>query len=364
MSDEQDVYTAAALREYIDGFQERENVDTHRHAGIVQDAELSRFLSLAKQAYEPGEGMPARFEQTEVADTVRRVEGTQTVNEAVAESDTATMKFVSGDTSQRADISGIEAVQTVEELVAGEAMIWYIWAHMGNGKTNFSLFAAQQWQRANPGGIVASNIRTLEEQDKWCRNWGELEDWITQDGDPTIHEQTPKLFIFDEASSNASGRGADGYDTANLLGPMVYKIRKYGGSLIIIGHDGKDVHPIVRELATCIHKDSQKQATLYRDIVNREGRDEIMSIDGIPPTDWRYDDSEASDWSWEDGEDDREDLEAEAMELAKEFAEEDVREQAKQIAANGRENGLSYSELEDLLPYSRSTIHDWLSEDE
>jgi len=66
------------------------------------------------------------------------------------------------------------------------------------------------------------------------------------------------------------------------MGPLAYKIRKYGGSLIVIGHDRKDVHPLIRELGTAIHKEGLKEATFYQDVRNRRGHRPIMSVTRIP----------------------------------------------------------------------------------
>jgi len=68
---------------------------------------------------------------------------------------------------------------------------------------------AQLWKEQQAtDAIVASNVRTLEETDAWAvgggedrdgwlANYGELKDWLTQDGDPMHNQQRPKLFIFD-----------------------------------------------------------------------------------------------------------------------------------------------------------------------
>jgi hypothetical protein len=146
-----------------------------------------------------------------------------------------------------------------------------------------------------------------EEQSGWLSSFGQLEEWIQQDGDPMENpDQTPKLFIFDEASSAAGGSGGDGYQTKKKMGPLAYKIRKYNGSLIVIGHDGKDVHPLIREMGKCINKEGKKRATFYDDVKNRSGVGEDETFEGIPPTNWRYDDKEATDWSWSRGDEDEE----------------------------------------------------------
>jgi hypothetical protein len=186
--------------------------------------------------------------------------------------------------------------------------MFYEWAEPGTGKSNFACLLGQLWKEQHGSdALVASNIRTLQETDEWTdrdgdtrdgwlANYGELNEWLKQDGDPMHNAQSPKLFIFDEASSNAGGGGKDGYDTKTKLGPLTYKIRKYGGSLIIIGHDGRDVHPLVRELGVCVHKEGLKEATFYEDVRNRKGVNPIFSVSGISETDWRYDDKEPTTW--------------------------------------------------------------------
>lgn len=45
------------------------------------------------------------------------------------------------------------------------------------------------------------------------------------------------------------------------------------------------------------------------DVKNRVGRDKIVTVEGVPETDWRYDDKEPATWSWSRG-DDEEEIEA------------------------------------------------------
>ncbi|MFW5903145.1 MAG: 3-hydroxyacyl-CoA dehydrogenase family protein, partial [Halolamina sp.] len=120
--------------------------------------------------------------------------------------------------------------------------------------------------------ILASNISTWEEADEWCPSYGSLRELLDRnlerlpEGGVTAREDAvPILFVFDEASSHASGRGQDGYEAGQKLGPLVYKIRKARAGLIIIGHDGKDVHPAVRTQALVIQKfrGEVKRAEVY-----------------------------------------------------------------------------------------------------
>jgi hypothetical protein len=62
----------------------------------------------------------------------------------------------------------------------------------------------------------------LQEKDEWIPSYPDLMDWMKQDEEAVLNGGgTRKLFIFDEASSHASGRGKDGYQAGQKLGPMV-----------------------------------------------------------------------------------------------------------------------------------------------
>jgi len=359
-----DLYTPAQYREHQEEYGDRDP-EAFPHVGLTREKRLSRFLAVASNEYDPtvlseekAEQMPGRVEETNLHRRLRRMEATETARAALDAGDMQTLKHLTGDTGQRADVSGIKAFETLKSFMRGPAPMFYEWAEPGTGKTNFALFLAQLWKREYPDGLVASNIRTLietdpwtddngEQRDGWLSNFGQLEGWMQQDGDPMNNDQTPKLFIFDEASSNAGGSGGDGYQTKQKMGPMAYKIRKYGGSLIVIGHDGKDVHPLIREMGVCVHKEDLKRATFYEDVKNRSGVGEIETVEGIPKTDWRYDDKEATTWSWRKGSDGDE---QEPEDVAREVA------IATVILSKEAEPEKPNSEIAEFVPYSTEWV--------
>lgn len=365
MSDENggnDLYTPAQGREHLDGYHERTPY-AHPAAAIVQDPLVNRYMATMKNHYDPSQAdvpsaMPGTMEGLDEVQQIRAVAATERWQEAMSEGDMEMVKHLTGDQSERPDISGIKAMDTLKSFMTGPAPMFYLWAEPGTGKTNFALLLAQLWKAQQTGdALIASNVRTLretdpwtdgegDEHDGWLANFGELNEWLKQDGDPLHNEQTPKLFIFDEASSNAGGSGSDGYETKSKMGPLAYKIRKYGGSLIVIGHDGKDVHPLIREMGVCIHKEDLKAATFYEDVKNRRGVEEIASVTGIPETDYRYDDKEPTTWSWRTSEDE------EAVEY------EDVAEDVGMwniVHGREREDPVAFRELASQTPWDAST---------
>jgi hypothetical protein len=173
-----------------------------------------------------------------------------------------------------------------------------------------------------------------------------LREWLQQDGDPLRHTQRPKLFIGDEFSSAASGRGKQGYETAQKMGPLVYKIRKYGGALIYIAHGPKSIHPLLWRVGTIVKKTSQKKAVVADRIEDTRLEDVQFEIEGIPPTDWRFDTSEASPWSWRQREDPDETVDEAVIR----------REVAIYTAIHCKEQGLSTRETAQFVPFGKSWV--------
>jgi hypothetical protein len=217
---------------------------------------------------------------------------------------------------------------------------------MGNGKTDFAGLLGQRWRDLQGGEkLVGTNIRSLEEKTDWIRNYPELIDWVQQDGDPLEHRQRPKLFIGDEFSSSASGRGKQGYETAMKMAPLIFKIRKYGGALIYIAHGEKSIHPMLWRVGTIVKKTSKKKAIVADSIRSDSLADIQFEIEGIPPTDWTFRTEEASDWSWSRF-DETEELEPDEL----------VRGTAIWTVIRCKEAGYTNRETAKFVPYS----HGWV----
>jgi hypothetical protein len=224
---------------------------------------------------------------------------------------------------------------------------------MGDGKTDFAGLLGQLWERnQNEKPLIGSNIQSLRERteweggDGWIPDYGSLVEWLQQDGDPFMNEQQPKLFIGDEFSSAASGRGKQGYETAMKMAPLVYKIRKYNGALIYIAHGPKSIHPMLWRVGTIVKKTSQKKAVIA-DRLNGTRLDAVRDrLDGIPPTDWRFDTDEASPWSWSNYNNDEEEIEEDDV----------VEETAIYTVIRGKQMGLSTRDIAEFVPFGKSWV--------
>jgi hypothetical protein len=344
------------------------------HAGLVEDPEVRELLSHLADHYDPRAkpDMPPSVEETRLYQMLLGRASTETMQTAVREGRDSTLSYLVGDPGMTADVSGLKAIEAIEGVLDKEAPIVYIKGEPGSGKTNIALLLGQLWtriqQRHDEEYEVASNIASLRAQDRWIERYTELEEWAKEyveemeDGGETLRDGAPrKLYILDEASSHAAGIGEDGFKAGTLLGPLVKKIRKGNCGLIIIGHDGKDVHPAVRVLAKVVERyvEDVKRATLYHGIRNRQGQDRIVSLDGVPQTDWQYDDKESTRFVWDDEEEDREErIEEAAREAAQDAHEESRKVIAGQLAHLSAEGQLSLSQADigDLCGFTQSHV--------
>ncbi|ELY97542.1 hypothetical protein C482_13004 [Natrialba chahannaoensis JCM 10990] len=367
MSDEQDNYTVGGFREYQEGKLERTPDEVLPHTGFVRDEQVDRQLAMRAIHHDPDkwDGKAAKdYMAVGKNRDILRVEGSETARNALDNGDTLTLKHYIGDPSQQADLAGIKAVTRLQEIVAGPAPVIVVLGEMGAGKTDFAGLLGQLRERWVDGDLlVGSNIRTLDRTDRWVRDDGTVEDgwiphyplleeWAKQDGDPVNNPQQPKLFIGDEFSTNASGTGADGHKVRQKMGPLVYKIRKYGGALIYIAHGESSIHPLLWRVGIIIKKTSQKTAV----VADRVSGGKLVDVDprpleGIPPTDWNFHTQDEADWAWEAPEGDSKDGDA--------IAEEDVKRVAAWTMEECRRQGMSARETAEFVPYSHATVSNW-----
>lgn len=354
-----DSWASSEAKDWKDGRHRRENEHVAPHAGEVPSAHSRRSLTALRGAFERAfrngwldEGWPSHVEETDLYRDLMTYHATEGFSQAVEKGDSYELRQYVGSQQEAPDISGIKAIGKIDDLVTGPAPVLVILGDMGDGKTDFATLLGQRWDDHQPEDrLIGTNIRSLEEKTDWIRNFGELQRWAQQDGDPLENRQRPKLFIGDEMSSKGHGRGKEGYETAMKMGPLVFKIRKYGGALIYIAHGVKSIHPILWRVGKIVQKTSKKKARVADAIRSNRLADIQFEIEGIPPSDWSFDTMEESDWSWsryaeEDAEDD---------ELSKETADAvaiwTVRECKERL-------DLSHRETAKYVPYGKDWVAD------
>jgi hypothetical protein len=357
-----DLYTPAQLREHLDGYHERDP-DAHAAAGIVQDELVNRYLAVQSHHYDPTaaadpSAMPGTVDGLEEVQHIRTVAASERAREAMQNGDMEMAKHLTGDQNERADISGIQAISDVDELITSPAPVIVILGEMGAGKTDFACLLAQRAQHLLGVEQVASNVASLKETTAWTDRDDEphtgyvadhdtMMEWVKQDGSPREYEQSQKLFLGDEWSSVGDGSGKSGYLMRKKLGPLVYKIRKYNGMLIYVAHDESSIHPLMWRLGVIVKKLDKKTAVVADRIKGGDLQDKQFEFSGIPPTDWRYDTLDESEWSWTTGED-GDDLEPD--EVAYDVAVWTVKE--------CKQDGMTHRETATYVPFGKSWVSD------
>ncbi len=314
-----DGWAYSESKDWKDGRHKRDNSHVRPHAGIVKDRQTRRHLTVCRRVYErayregwiDSDEWPARFEDTQAYRDRLAYHETETFSDRLEAGDEGGLRHHVGSQSEKVDVSGWHDIERIRNIAAERHMRLYIYGEPGCGKTRSACTVARHWleQRRDDGhhdAYVVTNIRTLVGEDEsivWVNNWAELQERIDRDLEEVLEDNvTPVLFLFDEASSQASGNGRDGHEASTKLATLVYKMRKFGAAIVIVGHDGKDLHPAVRELCTVLHKADKKVARFYESISNRTPQRPITpEINGWPDSMWQPNDKDPAPWSWDDG---------------------------------------------------------------
>ena len=350
-------------KDWKDDRHKRDNEHVREHAGQVRDRQTRETLSTIESVYErayrrgwiDGE-WPDSAKDTYLYQILRTHEETETFARRV-EQEPEKLRAHVGSENEGIDVSGWKDIETIREIVTETHLRLYLYGEPGTGKTRSGCLVARHWleQQQDDGhhnARILTNIRTLAEGREsidWVKNWPELREEIDMTMTDILDEEAdPFLFLFDEASSQASGSGKDGYEASTKLATLVYKIRKYGGALAIIGHDGKDLHPAVRELCKVLHKSDKKRARFYDSVRNREGKGPITpQITGWPDSKWKPNDKDPAPWDWSD-EKESSNSDMEADDVLFNLSLWTVRE--------CKSDGLSHRETAKYIPYSKSWV--------
>lgn len=330
--------TQREFREYARGELDVDHRDVHPIAGLVDDKRAREVLMAFAENYDPVhpetgeriEGMPRDFWETDFAREAIRKFATEAATEAVREGNISQLSYITGLPSYESDVSGLHAInQLADWLIHSEqCKLVYLAAHMGSGKTDFSLtmleIIADHYARVDrsvdeevPEPEFATNFHVDAGEDadvQLIDNYDDLLSW-----GETGSSEDERWFIFDEASTELTAQsGANAQNVAETMAPFVKKMRKMGINMIVIGHDKGDIHVAIRSLADFVDKRGTKRASFYAGISKRKPVGHLFDVDGIPPTSWNYDTDDTADWSWgsaiEDGDVD-------------EITEEDIREE-------------------------------------
>jgi DNA-binding NarL/FixJ family response regulator len=304
----------AEFREYALGrLPKQKHHDVYEWAGLVRDPVVAAHLAFAEANYRPSGDMPDEFVKTVYCQEILKKYGTISATVALETRNTSHLSFFSGLVSYQTDVSGIQTLMNIQQMIRDiPVFIAYIYGIMGYGKTDFAFLLLEIfisiYGRENI--VLAANIESAD-LDSTITHYSELIEILSdrrarmQAGE----DVEPIVMIIDEAAQIFTGSGSD-QQKAKHLAKLLKLARKANANMLLIGQDGKDIGPSLRTLCTAfVHKESQKKAAFYHDVVDRRGVGKIMGLSGVPATsfeDWStYDEGEFvfdPDAAGEDGE--------------------------------------------------------------
>jgi hypothetical protein len=285
----------AELREWVFGSLPNQDDDSpaHEWAGEIDDPDVRQYLSFAAEVVDDGE------EFDDFQKSVRGIHTTEAVHKSIQTGNMARAAYMSGLVGYQQDVSGMRVLMSLMNMIENiPVFVGYIYGIMGAGKTNFAMLLLEVFISVygRDNVYLAANVTSKdldEEIDHYSRIVEILEDRREriQNGE----ELDTFVMVIDEAAQIFTGSGSDQHK-AKQLAKILKLARKSDANLILIGHDGKDIGPSLRALCTLfVHKESQTTATFYRDVRNRQGIGEMMSLSGITPTNIQHS-------TWDEGE--------------------------------------------------------------
>lgn len=296
----------AEFREYALGrLPNQEHRDVHPVVGMIDDPDVLQYVVFQAEVYNPGAemfdgmDMPQSFWDTELGQEIVRKYGTIAATQDLRAGNIGRLNYFSGLVGYEKDVSGMGVLMELMSMIEDTPVfIAYIYGIMGSGKTDFALLLLQVFVSIYGEGNVyrAANLSS-DDLDEEIDHYSRIVELLERRRERIQAGEDLDEFIFvvDEAAQIFTGTGADQH-RAKQLAKLLKLARKAKANIILIGQDGKDIDASLRALSTAfVHKESQKKATFYRDVKNREGISPIMSLSGIPPTDIDYS-------TWDEGE--------------------------------------------------------------
>jgi hypothetical protein len=365
------------LAEYINDRHANPNDNTYRHVGEIGDTRLRKAVTKQKASFdrlvEKGElpaDAPGVYHDLQHIRQIRQIEGTETASRAVANMDASTLRSMVGAPEKSTDLSGQEPIRKILSIIDDRpSPMFYLAGEPGVGKTRLALWMLELWKdNVAPNGIIASNAKTLEPTDAHDEDghahvagFHELDDWLRQEPMSTVMagEAVPKAVFIDEASSALSGGGESGYNVRTMLGPLIFKIRRFisnDGIVIWIGHDKGDVHPLFRAIAQYVEKESTKNFTVYESVSNRSGIDEIESFENVPIGNYGINEHDKPDFNLNPNGDENIDEDADAGPDDAEVKA-IIRQSSIYTLVKCKQNGESARSIAKKIPYSRTWIN-------
>jgi predicted XRE-type DNA-binding protein len=336
-------YPATFAREELEERIAHDEVETTKDAAMLPKAhfEVERYLSRIYD--DPSENKAYKLVHSDgIAKGVRR---------GVEENDSPRLAYFRGYKDGERDVSGIKSLTRLFKIITSPGgRILYVFGNQGAGKTDFVVLVGEMLHEFM-GVEVHTNIKSATENRGGAYHFDDVEGLKE-----AIRKDERTFIILDEASRLL--RGENHHEVIEAFQGDLHSLRKSDSNIVLIGHSGKDIDPLFRALATFVHKEGRERVTLYEGArVTTEGRvdgyGELLSLSGIPPTNWDFDTDEESTFSMS------EDTGAEYTEKEVEnLLEDEIREYRNGLMpVLYQETDLSQNDIADLLGVTQARVN-------
>lgn len=296
-------YSAAKLRELIETGDE----DLHRHSGHVSDPELSHALSVAC-------GLVDGFEDSALYNETVKAAGSLQATRAAEEGNDALLGYLGGLTDDSITSSEVQGLVQLMHRCRRPGYLSTFFGRTDGGKTNFALLGSELAMHDNDLVDLVTNITSVKGSVPESR-LHVVEDY------PTLERTNHMLKdmgrrpynVLDEFSSHASGYAADRGDVEETMRLFCRLLAKLDAAATVIGHDGGDVHPTMRDFSHDIvwmkvreetgltepGYEPDYRAEFYESVNNREPEGHRFTLSRVPQCSWSYNPDERTSWAWE-----------------------------------------------------------------
>jgi len=286
MSEDAD-YTAMFAREEVEERIAHNEIRTTKDVGMLprEHYQIERYLSRTYK--DPTENAAFNLIHTDGI--------SKGVRNGIEENDDARLAYFRGYKDGENDVSGIKSMTKLFNIITSPGgRILYVFGNQGAGKTEFSILIGELLNEFM-GVEVHTNIHSLTEDQSGAYYFDDV-DGLKE----AIRKDARVFLILDEASRLL--RGENHHEVIEAFQGDLHSLRKTDSNIVLIGHSGKDIDPLFRALATFVHKKSKERVDLYEGArVTTEGQvegfGELLSLSGIPPSNWSFDTDEESTFS-------------------------------------------------------------------
>lgn len=309
------IYSAAQLREFLEGNLSGKESRAHPHAGMVDDEGQQEILNLLATVYDSGQhaALPDRLEDTTTYDEVAANSATEMLTEAVDQGNVTQIQHAVGLVDSDTD-DGQAAKQRLAKALAREGAIILVTGPPGSGKTATALDAARM-------AATMENAHLL----------GNIRSWSAIDGDDVVEDSEALgsrmgqvdgrcIAVVDEAAQ-VLRQGGKNQQEAEKFARDLKLVRKYlpdrgdqyarKGSAVIIAHTlkgvGAEIRRVVQEVWNKPSATDPGRVEILDVATDGGSMDRTASFKGLTDTRESYNENEGSRFDVPLGDDDEDD---------------------------------------------------------